>query len=185
MTEITAPFRVLSVGDCTVALELLARSPGAHMPVRSVTSAEEVIDGLEELAAGHRAGGRRCRRRLPASRSAAMLKEHPATMLLPVVVLSRSSRRRVAALGAGADDFITRQTRQEVFHERVAAVVRTGATRRQLAAARLSNGDARATKTCGRCSAAICRRGSRTRSSAMRTCSGACSARRTCARMRS
>lgn len=137
MTENTAPFRVLSVGDCTVALELLARSPAADCPVRSVTSAAEVIDGLEELApdivlvdgdASDPAGIEICRE----------LKEHPATMLLPVVVVSRSSRRRVAALGAGADDFITRQTRQEVFHERVAAVVRTGTTRRQLAAARLS-----------------------------------------------
>lgn len=137
MTEITAPFRVLSVGDCTVALDLLARSPGAHLPVRSVTSAEEVIGQLDEfepdivLVDGDWAdasGLEICR----------VLKEHPATMLLPVVVLARSSRRRVAALGAGADDFITRQTRQEVFHERVAAVVRTGATRRQLAAARLS-----------------------------------------------
>jgi class 3 adenylate cyclase len=116
---------------------LLARSPAADCPVRSVTSAAEIIEGLEDLApdivlvdgdAAEPAGIEICRE----------LKEHPATMLLPVVVVSRSSRRRLAALGAGADDFITRQTRQEVFHDRVAAVVRTGATRRQLAAARLS-----------------------------------------------
>lgn len=116
---------------------MLASSPGARIPVQSVTSADEVITRLEELApdivlvdgdASDPLGLEVCR----------TLKQHPATMLLPVVVMARSSRRRVAALGVGADDFITRQTRQEVFHERVAAVVRTGTTRRQLAAARLS-----------------------------------------------
>lgn len=137
MTDTTAPFRVLSVGDCTAALDLLSRSPGALIPVQPVNSADEVITRLDELApdivlvdgdAAEPAGLEICR----------LLKQHPATMLLPVVVVSRSSRRRVAALGVGADDFITRQTRQDVFHERVAAVVRTGITRRQLAAARLS-----------------------------------------------
>lgn len=137
MIESTAPFRVLSVGDCTVALELLARSPGAEEPVRAVGSASEIINGLEELApdlvlvdgdAAEPSGIEICRE----------LKQNPATMLLPVVVLARSSRRRIAALSAGADDFITRNSGQDVFHERVAAVVRTGATRRQLAAARLS-----------------------------------------------
>ena len=137
MTDNTAPFRVLSVGDCTVALDFLARSPGARIPVRSVASANEVISRLEELApdivlvdgdASAPLGLEVCRE----------LKQHPATMLLPVVVMAGSSRRRLAALGAGADDFITRQTRQEIFHDRVAAVVRAGTTRRQLAAARLS-----------------------------------------------
>lgn len=125
------------MGDCAVALDFLARSPGARIPVHGVSSAGEVIARLEELApdivlvdgdAAAPLGLEVCRE----------LKQHPATMLLPVVVLSGSSRRRVAALGAGADDFITRQTRQEIFHDRVAAVVRTGITRRQLAAARLS-----------------------------------------------
>jgi adenylate cyclase len=137
VTDTTAPFRVLSVGDCTVALELLARSPEAKAPVHAVQSAQEIFSRLEELEpdivlvdgdATEPAGLGVCRQ----------LKENPATMLLPVVVMSRSSRRRLAALGAGADDFITRQTRKEVFHERIAAVVRSGMTRRQLAAARLS-----------------------------------------------
>jgi adenylate cyclase len=137
VTDTTAPFRVISVGDCTVALALLARSPGARIPVQNVNSAQEVISRLEELApdivlvdgdASAPLGLEVCRE----------LKQHPATMLLPVVVMAGSSRRRLAALGAGADDFITRQSRQEVLHERVAAVVRAGTTRRQLAAARLS-----------------------------------------------
>jgi len=132
-----APFRVLSVGDCTVALNLLAQAPGAHIPVQSVTSANEIISRLDELApdivlvdgdASDPLGLEVCRE----------LKQHPATMLLPVVVMAGSSRRRLAALGVGADDFVTRQMRHEVFHDRVAAVVRTGTTRRQLAAARLS-----------------------------------------------
>ena len=136
MTD-TAPFRVLSVGDCTVALALLARAPGAHIPVQYVASATEIITRLDELApdivlvdgdADDPRGLEVCRE----------LKQHPATMLLPVVVMARSSRRRLAALGVGADDFVTRQMRHEVFHERVSAVVRTGTTRRQLAAARLS-----------------------------------------------
>jgi adenylate cyclase len=118
-------------------LELLARSPGSQVPVHSVQSAQEIFHRLEELEpdivlvdgdAAEPAGLGVCRE----------LKENPATMLLPVVVMSRSSRRRLAALGAGADDFITRQTGKEVFHERIAAVVRSGMTRRQLAAARLS-----------------------------------------------
>jgi adenylate cyclase len=137
VTDATAPFRVLSVGDCTAALDLLARAPGARIPVQSISSADELITRLDELApdivlvdadASDPPGLEVCRE----------LKQHPATMLLPVMVLARSSRRRLDALGAGADDFITRQTRHDVLHERVAAVVRTGATRRQLAAARLS-----------------------------------------------
>jgi class 3 adenylate cyclase len=115
----------------------LAKAPGARIPVHPVSSADEIIARLEELSpdivlvdadAGDPPGLEICR----------ALKQHPATMLLPVIVMSRSSRRRVDALGVGADDFITRQTRQEVFHERISAVVRTGTTRRQLAAARLS-----------------------------------------------
>jgi len=137
VTDTTAPFRVLSVGDCTAALDLLSRSPGARIPVQIVVSADELIARLDELEpdivlvdgdAADPMGVEVCR----------TLKQNPATMLLPVVVMSRSSRRRLAALGAGADDFITRQTRQEVFHERMSAVVRSGTTRRQLAAARLS-----------------------------------------------
>jgi class 3 adenylate cyclase len=61
------------------------------------------------------------------------LKEHPATMLLPVIVVSRSSKLRLDAFSAGADDFVTRQAPREVLLTRLAALARQSSARRNAA----------------------------------------------------
>ena len=73
--------------------------------VSVVSSAEEAIRRVDELAPdivlvdadGPEPGLTVCR----------TLKQNPRTVLLPVVILGKSSRERVAALAAGADDFMS------------------------------------------------------------------------------
>lgn len=62
------------------------------------------------------------------------LKESAATMLLPVLVLARSSRHRMAAFEAGADDLFTVHVKREEFLVRARALIRVGAARRRFAA---------------------------------------------------
>jgi len=57
---------------------------------------------------------------------------------LPVVALARSAKPRVAAFDAGVDDFLTHQIRREEFLVRVHGLMRSAATRRQLAAEQLA-----------------------------------------------
>jgi class 3 adenylate cyclase len=65
------------------------------------------------------------------------LKEHPATTLVPVIVVSRNARRRVEALSAGADEFFTRQVPRDVLVTRLESLARVGAARRRVAEAAL------------------------------------------------
>src|SRR5690606_5140360 len=65
------------------------------------------------------------------------LKEHPRTLLFPVVVLGRSSRGRAAALAAGADDFMSGDITRELLRARIETLVRASAARRELASTQL------------------------------------------------
>jgi class 3 adenylate cyclase len=65
------------------------------------------------------------------------LKQHPRTVLVPVVVLGRSSRGRAAALAAGADDFVSGDVSRELLRARIETLVRASAARRDLAASQL------------------------------------------------
>ena len=65
------------------------------------------------------------------------LKQHPRTVLVPVVVLGRSSRGRAAALAAGADDFVSGDISRELLRARIETLVRASAARRDLAASQL------------------------------------------------
>lgn len=65
------------------------------------------------------------------------LKQHPRTVLLPVVVFGRSSRGRVAALAAGADDYMSGDVSRELLRARIETLVRATAARRELAATQL------------------------------------------------
>src|SRR6185436_7069305 len=66
------------------------------------------------------------------------LKQHPRTVLVPVVVLGRSSRGRAAALAAGADDFVSGDVSSELLRARISTLVRVSAARRDLASTQLS-----------------------------------------------
>ncbi|HTV79489.1 MAG TPA: adenylate/guanylate cyclase domain-containing protein [Steroidobacteraceae bacterium] len=63
------------------------------------------------------------------------LKEHPATMMLPVVVVSLGSEMQMAAYSAGADDFVVVNGADSVLLARLEALARAGARRRKVAAA--------------------------------------------------
>jgi adenylate cyclase len=75
------------------------------------------LDDLDELA-----------------QSCRTLKANPATVLVPLLVFARSTRRRVAAFDAGVDDLVTHQVRREELLSRVHGLLRASAARRQLAA---------------------------------------------------
>ena len=62
------------------------------------------------------------------------LKEHPNTMMLPVVVVSRNSATRMPAYAAGADDFVLRADADDLLYARLSALARAGASRRRVAA---------------------------------------------------
>jgi adenylate cyclase len=67
-----------------------------------------------------------------------LLKAHPATVLLPLLAIGRSSKQRMTAFEAGVDDFLTQAVRREEFLVRVHALLRVSAARRHVAAEQLS-----------------------------------------------
>ena len=85
------------------------------------------------------------------------------TMLLPVIAMSRSPKRRLEAFAAGADDFVARASSPEAFRARVENLVRAGAGRRKQGR-RILPRSTSASKRCGARFAAISRRASPTRS---------------------
>jgi class 3 adenylate cyclase len=131
-------FCVLTAGDCAAGLALLARYPAEfRATVQPIRSAEEAFARFDELTpdlllvdadADPPSGLTLCR----------TLKEHPMTMLLPVIALSRSPKRRIEAFAAGADDFVARTSSPEAFRARVEMLVRAGAGRRKQAAVHLA-----------------------------------------------
>jgi adenylate cyclase len=65
------------------------------------------------------------------------LKQNPRTVLLPVVVLGKSSRERVAAFAAGADDFVSGDVSRELIQARIETLVRASAIRQEQATSQL------------------------------------------------
>jgi adenylate cyclase len=137
VSDSTIPLRILSVGDCTRALENLAQAPGAGIAAQSARCASEVHGLLEQLQPDIVLVNADTTE-LPGLDICRQIKQQHSTMLLPVIVFARSARQRLAALAAGADDFFSRHSRHALFQERVTALARIGVERRQLAAARLS-----------------------------------------------
>jgi DNA-binding response OmpR family regulator len=154
-------FCVLTAGDCAAGLALLARYPNEfRTTVQPIGSAEEAFARFDELTpdlllvdadAEAPSGLTLCR----------ILKEHPMTMLLPVIAMSRSPKRRIEAFAAGADDFVARTSSPEVFRARVESLVRAGAGRRPRRTWRPSLS---AASTCAALFAATSRRALPTRS---------------------
>jgi Adenylate cyclase, family 3 (some proteins contain HAMP domain) len=125
-------------GDCSILLRALGRAVGGvELRIHAVSSAAELIARLDELSPDLVFVDADCERPLGLEMCRAV-KEHPTTMLVPVVAMSRSSERRLAALAAGADDFVTPHVRRDVFRARVETLARTGAARRKIAAAQLT-----------------------------------------------
>jgi len=131
------PLRVLAAGECA-AVQSVFQEPiaGQRFEMHAIASAAEVIAHLEELAPDLVFLDADCAD-LDALALCRALKEHPATMLLPVIIVSRTSRLRVEAFSAGADDFVTRQVSRELLLTRLEALARLAAARRKVADAAL------------------------------------------------
>ncbi len=132
-----ALLRVLAAGDCAAVLPLVADgSSEPRFELQPFATAAEVIACLDEYVPDLifvDADSLELR----ALELCRALKEHPATMLLPVIVVSRSAKLRVDAFSAGADDFLTRQVPREVLLTRLMALARQSSARRQAADAAL------------------------------------------------
>jgi adenylate cyclase len=135
MVVTTEQFQVLAAGDCAVIRLLLQHGLGAHrFRLDSCALRADIMANIDRVAPdlilvdadGHDLGG------LEACRA---LKAHPATMMLPVVVVSLNSDLQMAAYSAGADDFVTASGGDTVLLARLEALARAGSRRRKIAAA--------------------------------------------------
>jgi len=132
-----SPLRIVAAGARAAALaHIAAADTDRPILVSVVDTAEETIRRIDELApdivlvdADTPESG------LDVCRS---LKQHPRTVLLPVVVLGRSSRGRVAALAAGADDFVSGDVSRELLRARIETLMRASKARHERAANQLS-----------------------------------------------
>jgi class 3 adenylate cyclase len=126
-------FRVLVVGESSELAGLARLAAPVGTRPETVSSAVEVaallgdltpsvvfVDGDEPSPAGLCVCG--------------ALKAHPLTNLVPIVVTSRSAKRRLDAFAAGADDFITPNLKGAALRVRVGALAHAGSARRKLAA---------------------------------------------------
>jgi adenylate cyclase len=130
------PVRIVAAGQRAATLASnAAMESDRPFTVSVVESADETIRRMDELAPdivlvdadAPEPGLTLCR----------SLKQNPRTVLLPVVILGRSSRERVAALAAGADDFVSGDVSRELLQARIETLVRASAARRELAANQL------------------------------------------------
>jgi adenylate cyclase len=128
-----ARFRVLAAGDCAAVLPLVAEaSAGLSFELQPFATTAEVVARLADYAPDLIFVDADSPQ-LAALELCKALKEHPATMLLPVIVVSRSSKMRVEAFSAGADDFVTRQISREVLITRLESLARQSSVRRKAA----------------------------------------------------
>ncbi len=135
MGAITEQFQVLAAGSCAAIRSILEHSSVAQRfrmdscPLHAdiMTSIDRVAPDLILVDAdgADLLGLETCR----------ALKDHPTTMMLPIVVVSLKSDLQMAAYAAGADDFVTAAAQDTVLLARLEALARAGARRRKVAAA--------------------------------------------------
>jgi adenylate cyclase len=128
-------FQVLAAGECAAIRLLLQHvSVAQRFRLDSCGLHADIMANIDRFAPdlilvdadGHDLGG------LEACRA---LKAHPATLMLPVVVVSHNSDLQMAAYSAGADDFVTANGGDTVLLARLEALARAGSRRRKIAAA--------------------------------------------------
>ncbi len=135
MVAITGQFQILAVGECAAIRNVLADSSVAHrFRLETCPLREDIMASIDRVAPDlilvdaegtDLAGLEACR----------ALKDHPATMMLPIVVVCLNSDLQVAAYSAGADDFVAAAGGDTVLLARLEALARAGARRRKVAAA--------------------------------------------------
>jgi adenylate cyclase len=135
MVAITEQFQILAVGECAAIRTVLSHSAVAHrFRLESCSLQADIMASIDRVAPdlilvdadGTDLGG------LEACRA---LKDHPATMMLPIVVACHNSDLQVAAYSAGADDFVAATGGDSVLLARIEALARAGSRRRKVAAA--------------------------------------------------
>jgi PleD family two-component response regulator len=174
MVQITEQFQILAAGDCAAIRTVLEDSGVAHrFRLESCLLRGDIMASIDLVApdlilvdadGSDLAGLEACR----------ALKDHPATMMLPIVVVSINSDLQMAAYSAGADDFVAPNSGDTVLLARLEALARAGSRRRKVAAA----------SSCTRPSAATCPRSWPIASSTARGCATAFSLPPTSARTR-
>jgi adenylate cyclase len=125
--------RIMAAGECSAllpVLEWLTRSSGSSFRVLPFSSPEDVASHLEDWTLDLLFVDADCTRVCAATVCRA-LKEHPATRLLPVLVVSCSARACSEALAAGADDFVTPQIPPHVLLTRLEALTQLSLMRRR------------------------------------------------------
>src|SRR5580700_1438545 len=134
MGVITEQFQVLAAGPCAALRAMLAHSSVAQrFRLDSCPLHADIMASIDRVAPdlilvdadGSDLGG------LEACRA---LKDHPATMMLPIVVACHNSDLQVAAYSAGADDFVAATGADSVLLARLEALARAGSRRRRVAA---------------------------------------------------
>jgi PleD family two-component response regulator len=134
MVAITEQFQILAVGECAAIRTVLSHSAVAHrFRLESCPLQADIMASIDRVAPdlilvdadGSDLGG------LEACRA---LKDHPATMMLPIVVACHNSDLQVAAYSAGADDFVAATGADSVLLARLEALARAGSRRRKIAA---------------------------------------------------
>ncbi len=132
-------YRALFVGSRSESHALLIRMlEGSDISVDDVVSQDEAIASVARrtpdlIVVSIDADAR------PLADLCRILKLNPATVAVPLLALARTARSRLAAFGAGVDDFLTHQIRREEFLVRVHGLLRAAASRRQLAAEQLAD----------------------------------------------
>jgi adenylate cyclase len=134
----TATFRTLLVTANPASRALLARlTEGTDIVVYDVVTLDQVIASVAhrppdliviDAESDMQALTQVC----------AVLKTNPATVLLPLLAIAKSSKSRLAAFEAGVDEFLTQQVRREEFFVRARALLRSSAARRRSAAEQLA-----------------------------------------------
>lgn len=124
-------FRALFVGDRSESYKLFERwIAGSDIDIADVVSYDAVLASVAQrtpdlivlaLDNGLDALAQCCR----------ALKANPATVLVPLLVMARSTRHRMAVFDAGVDDLLTHQVKREEFLVRARALMRASAARRQ------------------------------------------------------
>ncbi len=135
MGVITEQFQVLAAGGCAAIRSILEHQSVAHrFRLDTCPLHADIMASIDLLApdlilvdadGSDLAGLETCR----------ALKDHPATMMLPIVVVSLNADLQLAAYAAGADDFVAAANGETVLLARLEALARAGARRRKVAAA--------------------------------------------------
>jgi adenylate cyclase len=135
----SATFRTLLVTSNPASLGLLTRlTDGSDLVLEEAVSADQVIARVAQRAPDLIVFDADGDSPAAVAQVCGVLKANPATVLMPLLAIGKSSKSRLAAFEAGVDEFLTQAVRREEFLVRARALLRASAARRQSAAEQLA-----------------------------------------------